>query len=169
MADLDISAPIDEQAVRAWRLDRVRRGLAEADMAGIVLVDPINLRYATGSRNMQVWTMHNMVRYAFVATQGPVVLFEIGAAQHLARGLETIDEIRPALSFDYMVVGERRHEMAGRMAAEIADLARASGGGGRRLVIDRADLLAVSAFEAQEIGRAGPQECRDRHRMPASA
>ncbi len=164
MADLDISAPIDEQAVRAWRLDRVRQGLAEADMVGIVLVDPVNLRYATGSRNMQVWTMHNMVRYAFVATQGPVVLFETGAAQHLARGLETIDEIRPALSFDYMVVGERRHEMAGRMAAEIADLARASGGGGRRLAIDRADLLAVSAFEAQGFELADGKPVMERAR-----
>ena len=27
---------------------------------------PVNLRYATGTRNMQVWTMHNIVRYALV-------------------------------------------------------------------------------------------------------
>ena len=39
--------------------------------------------------------------------------------------------------------------MAGRLAAEIADLVRANGGG--RLAIDRADLLAVKAFEAQGI------------------
>ena len=33
----------------------------------MLVVDPINLRYATGARNMQVWTMHNIVRYALVA------------------------------------------------------------------------------------------------------
>ena len=63
-------APIDERAIRAYRLQRLRRHLAEADVAGILLTDPINLRYATGSRNMQVWTMHNFVRYAFVAADG---------------------------------------------------------------------------------------------------
>ena len=149
MTNLDISTPIDEKAVRAWRLDRVRQELSQADVAGILLVDPVHLRYATGSRNMQVWTMHNMVRYAFVATDGPVVLFETGAARHLARELETIDEVRPSLSIDYVIVGDRGHEMAGRLAAEIADLVRAIGGG--RLAIDRADLLAVKAFEAQGI------------------
>ena len=35
-----------------------------------------NIRYATGSRNMAVWTLHNAARYAFVPVEGPVVLFD---------------------------------------------------------------------------------------------
>ena len=35
---------------------------AEADVAGLRIVDPINLRSVTGSRNMQVWTMHDVCR-----------------------------------------------------------------------------------------------------------
>jgi Xaa-Pro aminopeptidase len=141
--------PIDEAAVRRYRLSRIRRLLAEHDVSGIVVCDPINLRYATGSRNMQVWTMHNFCRYAFVADNGPLVLFELGSSLHRSRNLETIDEVRPALSFDYVIVGPRGEEMARRWAAELADLVRSHGGGNKRIAIDRADLPALRALEAE--------------------
>jgi Xaa-Pro aminopeptidase len=143
--------PIDEAAIRRYRLDRVRQGLRDLDYAGIILFDPINIRYATGSRNMQVWTMHNPCRYAYIATDGPVILFELGSAKHLARGLETIDEIRPAWAWDYMIVGDRNAEMAGNWADEIVDVIREHGGGNRRVAIDRADLLPVLALQSRKI------------------
>jgi len=144
-------APIDERAIRAYRLQRLRRHLAEADVAGILLMDPVNLRYATGSRNMQVWTMHNLCRYAFVATSGPAVLFDLPSSMHLSTHLETIDERRPSLAWDYMAVGERGAEMAGRWAREIADLVRHHGGGNRRLALDRGDLLPLAALAESEV------------------
>lgn len=140
-------APIDEVAIRAHRLARVRAELVRRDLAGIVLWDPLNLRYATGSRNMQVWTMHAFCRYAFVPAEGPVVLFEPGSgSMHLNRHLETVDEIRPSLGFDYMLVGPRGEEMAARWVAEIGDLLRQAGGG--RLALDRADLPLARALDA---------------------
>jgi len=137
---------VDERAMRAYRLGRLRAQLAARDLAGIVLFDPVNIRYATGSRNMQVWTKNNVCRYVFVATEGPVVLFDGGSSKHLARELETVDEIRLSLSWDYMQVGSRAEELAGRWAAEIADLAAAHGGGNKRVAIDRADWLPAMAL-----------------------
>ena len=55
---------IDERSIRAFRADRVRRELRRQGREAVLVVDPVNLRYATGTRNMQVWTMHNVVRYA---------------------------------------------------------------------------------------------------------
>lgn len=74
-------SPTDLDAVRRYRLGRVREQLARADCAGILLYDALNLRYATDVTNMPVWSMHNENRYAFIATNGPVILFEsyIGA------------------------------------------------------------------------------------------
>ena len=142
---------VDEVAIRRFRLDRVRAEMRRSDIAGIVLFDPINIRYATGSRNMQVWTMHNPCRYAFIATEGPVILFELGSARHLAKHLETIDEIRPAWAWDYMMVGDRCDEMADNWADEIADVVQATGGGNRRIAIDRADLPPLRALERRQV------------------
>ena len=66
---------IDLNAMRAYRLARVRQELKARDYGGLLLYDPLNIRYATDTRNMSVWTMHNAVRYAFIATEGPVVMF----------------------------------------------------------------------------------------------
>ncbi|QEX20667.1 peptidase M24 [Hypericibacter adhaerens] len=141
--------PIDEAAIRHGRLERLRRQLAEHDVAAALIFDPINLRYATGSRNMQVWTMHNFVRYGFVAANGPCILFDLMTSKHLAAGLETVDEIRPAWSADYVIVAERAPEIAGRWAAEIAELVRAHGGANRRLAVDRFDVPTALALQAQ--------------------
>ena len=62
---------IDEPAIRAFRAKRIRQELRRQDHEAVLVVDPVNLRYATGTRNMQVWTMHNIVRYALVFAHGP--------------------------------------------------------------------------------------------------
>jgi hypothetical protein len=49
----------DMRRMRRYRLERVREKLRAAD---VVLYDPVNIRYATGSRNMTVWTMYNAAR-----------------------------------------------------------------------------------------------------------
>ncbi len=138
--------PIDEVAIRAHRMGRIRELLAGKDCAGIVLFDPVNIRYANGSRNMQVWTMHNFCRYAFIATNGPSVMFELPTGYHLLQGLETIDEVRPAWSLDYMAVGDRAAEIAGRWAKEMLDLILKHGGVNRRLAIDRLDAGMAHAL-----------------------
>jgi Xaa-Pro dipeptidase len=148
--DASAVAP-DERAIRAYRLNRLRQLLAEADLGGIVIFDPINLRYATGSRNMQVWTMHNVCRYAFVPSDGPVVLFDLPSSMHLSQALETIGERRPSLAWDFMAVGPRAEEMAGRWAREIADLLHRCSGSGARLALDRADLLPLAALAREGV------------------
>ena len=55
----EVESQPDMRRLRVWRLARTREQLREADVAGIVLFDPVNIRYATGTRNMTVWTLHN--------------------------------------------------------------------------------------------------------------
>jgi hypothetical protein len=71
-ADAGLEAP-DIDVIRQWRVGRLQAELARRDLAGVVLLDPINVHYATDSTNMQIFCMHNMVRYAWVAADGPVV------------------------------------------------------------------------------------------------
>jgi Xaa-Pro dipeptidase len=123
-----------------------------------VVADPINLRYATDSANMQVWCLHNPVRYAFVATEGPVILFDFHGCAHLSDHLALVDEVRPARAWYYFNSGARVAEHARLWAAEIAALVRAHGGGSRRLALDKADREGVAALEAEGIELQDGQE-----------
>jgi Xaa-Pro aminopeptidase len=147
----DCEGQVDMKRLRAYRLDRLRAQLRAHDVAGIVLYDPINIRYATGSRNMAVWTLHNASRYCFVPTEGPIVLFEFHNGEHLSEGLETIAEVRPAQAWYFFGAGPRMNEKAAIWATEIADLVKATGGGNRRLAADHCDIAGIRALEVHGI------------------
>ena len=147
----DHGAQPDMVALRAYRLERTREQLRKRDYAGCVLFDPINIRYATGSRNMSVWTLHNAARYCFIATDGPIVLFDFHGCDHLSDGLETIDEVRPTTSWYFFSSGSRMAERASKWAKEIADLVYAHGGGNRRLALDHCDPMGSSALAGHGI------------------
>ncbi|CBV41340.1 M24 family metallopeptidase [Halomonas elongata] len=131
------------------RLGRVRAELAKRDITAAVLFDPAHVRYATGSRNMQVYSSRNPARYAFVPAEGPVVLFEFSGCEHLASHLPTVDEIRPAKAISYYFNEKNTEAVTRAWADEIVELARQCGGG-ERLAIESATPEA--AFELQRRG-----------------
>ena len=138
---------IDERAIRAFRADRIRQELRRRDHEAVLVVDPVNLRYATGSRNMQVWTMHNVVRYALAFAHGPTVLFDLATGRHLSAGLETVSDVRASIPFDYMLVAGNAEAMAGRWAAQIHETLREHGCSADILAADRADTLMIGSLE----------------------
>ncbi|MEQ8666273.1 MAG: Xaa-Pro peptidase family protein [Rhodospirillales bacterium] len=147
--------PTDLDAVRLYRLGRVRDALKARDYAAIILYDPLNTRYATDVTDMQLWSMHNEVRYVFVPAEGPVIVFEYDAIDHFSQGIPTVDETRPATASFFMGAGPRHTEMAHKWAAEIDDLLRTHGGGNNRVAIDRmayegANALANLGYEIMD-------------------
>jgi Xaa-Pro aminopeptidase len=157
-------AAADRPALRAWRLGRLRQELRARDYAGALLYDPINVRYACDARNMAVWCLHNAVRYVFVPTEGPVVLFDFHNCAHLSAGNEVIAEVRPAIGWFYFAAGQRAEELAARWAAEIADLVTRHGGGNRRLAVDKCDFLGVAALRARDLEIFDGQEVLEQAR-----
>jgi Xaa-Pro aminopeptidase len=169
--DLDIAgaiAAIDQRKLRGWRLDRVRAELKRRDYMGCLLADPINIRYATGSRNMQVWTRHAPARWAFVPVEGPVVLYEFMSSKHVNDGIETIDEIRPSTPFIYFLAGPRSAEKAALWAQEIADMVRRHGGGNNRLAIDRCEPMGAFRLAALGVAIEEGQEVLEQARLVKS-
>ncbi len=144
-------------ALRRHRLDRVRAELRKANCDGALLYDPLNIRYATDTTNMSIWTMHNAVRYVFVATEGPVIVFEFSDAEFLSAHSEVVDEIRPATSMHPFYVGNRADEHARRWAEEIVTLLREHGGGGRRLAVDILALDGIRALERRGVDLVSAQ------------
>ena len=162
-------ATIDMDAVRAYRLGRVRAELARRDIAGALLTDPLNVRYATDSTNMQVWIMHNAARYAFVPADGPVVLFDFHNCGHRSAGLGTVDEVGHGTGVYYFASGSALEERAARWAAEIDESLRRCGGRNRRLALDRANPVAMTALQALGIEVIDATEAMEHARVIKSA
>ena len=155
----------DIDVIRHYRLGRLREQLKARDVAGCLLYDPLNIRYATDTSNMQVWCTHNAVRYCFIATEGPVVLFDFHGCTHLSAGFDTVDETRPATSWFYFGAGPEERSRSRVWAAELADLVRAHGGGNNRLLIDKCDQLGIEALQAEGIDCSSTQSFTERARV----
>jgi hypothetical protein len=72
-ADRPLRSPLPSDVLeraRAYRLSRISKGLIETNCAAALLYDPVNIRYALDSPNMQVWSLHNPDRYALVFAEG---------------------------------------------------------------------------------------------------
>lgn len=132
---------------RRYRLSRIRQRLVELDCTAILLYDPVNIRYTFDCSNMQVWTAHNPLRYALVFADGPSIMFEFKGCAHLSNELETIDEVRTAIGWMYMSVGNRVMENVARWSDEIADLMVTHGSGNTRLAIDRVEPEGIAALQ----------------------
>ncbi|WP_236560998.1 Xaa-Pro peptidase family protein [Pontibacillus sp. HMF3514] len=141
---------IDLVRMRQYRLGRVREQLKAQGYGGIVIFDPVNLRYATGSRNMQVFMLRNPARYVFIPTEGPITLFDFPNCEHLSEGIETIDEVRPATTLSYVASGENLYDNAKAWAKEIADLFKQHAGDNNKLAIDY--VPSVGAIELAKLG-----------------
>ena len=62
----------DLPAMRQYRVDRTVAMLDRYGYDGVLVMDPMNIRYVSDTTNMQVWVMHNGARYAFVSADGHV-------------------------------------------------------------------------------------------------
>lgn len=132
--------------LRHYRLNRVRRELAKLDCGGCVLVDPVNIRYATDTRNMQIFSARNPARYLFLPVEGPVILFEFEGCEHLPAGIDTIDEVRVATTVSYVAAADRLDEKTQKWADEIADLMHHYGQGSKRIGLERFNFQAGLAL-----------------------
>ena len=150
-AALGLQAPNLER-MRGYRLDRMVKELQKRDLAGILMFDPINIRYAMDASNMMLWTAHNASRAAFVSADGYVILWEQHRAAHLASYLPLINEIRKGgAGFFYFETGDKTADYAVKFAAEVADVVRSHGRSNRRLAVDKIEIDGLEALRAQGI------------------
>lgn len=143
---LDLDCP-NLDKMRNYRLSRIIEELKRRDLDGVLLFDPVNIRYATDSTNMQVWVMHNHARAAFVSADGYIVLWDFHGSKHLSTHLPLVKEVRSGASFFYLPCGDRTEEHAARFAAEIASLLETHGGKSKRLAVDKIEIAGVRALD----------------------
>lgn len=142
---------LDLERLHRYRIDRIHAEMDQRGCDALLLFDPINIRYSTGARNMQIWTMHHPARYVLVVRGGPIILFEIGGRVHHAENLPLIDEVRLARPWFYYYSGSDSPSHAADFAAEIAALIgrRSAGSPQKRVLADRCDTRGIHALEGQ--------------------
>ena len=155
----------DLEGMRSWRLGRTRAQLSERGLAGALLFDPLNIFYAVDASNMQVWVLHNQARYVFVATDGPVVLFDYQGCEFLSGHNPYVDEVRSATPLTYFLAGDRVDEQTSRFADEIAVLVQDHGRGETRLAVDIIPGAGQHALEAVGLSLVDGMEVMEQARM----
>ncbi|WP_420340529.1 M24 family metallopeptidase [Roseibium sp.] len=141
---------IDLKAVRLYRLGRVREQMAHSGVDAVILSDPINIRYATGARNMQVFCQRNAPSRYLLLTAARSLLFEFTGCLHLGQGLETIDEVRPAKTASFVAAGPGIQAREKAWAIEMADLIEELAGKGATVGLER--LNAGTAIALKDCG-----------------
>lgn len=133
--------------MREFRLQRLCDQLKKRDLAGILLFDPLNIRYATDTTNMQLWITHNHARACFVSADGYVILWDFHGCDHLSAHLPLVKELRGGAAFFYFESGNRVDEHAMNFAKEIDAVLREHAGNNRRLAVDKIEIAGVRAFD----------------------
>ena len=141
---------VDVGRMRLDRLERLQTELQERDAGGILLYHPVNIRYATDCRNMQIWTMHNAARYCLVPADGRAVMFDFVNCGHHADGLETIAESRPGTLWYHHTAGSKRESLIDAWADELADVVRERCRN-NRILFDRLEPDGRQALRARQL------------------
>ncbi len=146
-----IAPAYDPVRLRAERLEKVRAMIHGHGLDAIILLDPYNQRYATGSRNMFGYFLRNSTRYIYIPASGPIRLFEYPGSSHISTWLETIDEARTS-RIVFAAVNGRDAQAMRPFAQEIADLVRLDAGADKRHRVGMDRCFHLPALALQEQG-----------------
>jgi len=135
--------------MREQRLTRLVAAIRQRDLAGVLLFDPLNIRFATDTSNMQLWNTHNPFRACFVSADGYMVMWDYKATDLLTAHNPLVRETRGGASFFYFVSGDKADQDAQDFSAEIDVLVRERSGTNRRLAVDKIQIHGLRALEAQ--------------------
>ena len=163
-AELGLSCP-DLERMREFRLQRIVDQLNERDLAGVLMFDPLNIRYASDTTNMQVWITHNHARACFVAADGYMVLWDFHSCEHLSAHLPLVKEVRSGASFFYFESGDKLEEHAGHFADNLVDLVRDHAGDNKRIAIDKIEIVGLRALEQRGMEVSDGQEVMEFARL----
>lgn len=141
---------IDLRAVRLYRRDRVREQMKRYGVDAVILSDPINIRYATGARNMQVFCQRNAPSRYLLLTADKSILFEFTGCLHLGEGYETIDEVRPSKTASFVAAGPDIAAREKSWATEMTNLIEELVGKGATVGLER--LNAGTAIALKDCG-----------------
>lgn len=135
------------ERMRHYRWQRLTAALVARDTGGLLMFDPMNIRYATDTTNMQLWNSHNPFRAVLLCADGHMVIWEYKNAPFLVSFNPLVAEIRSGASFFYSITGNKGDAAANSFAAQVNEVMRAHAGANRRLAVDKIMVTGLRALE----------------------
>ena len=139
----------DLQAMRKYRWNRLTQHVVDRDYGGVLLFDPLNIRYATDSTNMQLWNTHNPFRALLLCADGYMVMWDYKNSPFLSEFNPLVREQRSGADLFYFDRGDKVEVAADIFSYEVRQLITEHGGGNMRLAVDKIMLHGLRALEAQ--------------------
>lgn len=151
-------------AMREYRWKRLTEHLIARDCGGLLLFDPLNIRYATDSTNMQLWNTHNPFRAVLLCSDGYMVIWDYKNSPFLSTFNPLVREQRSGADLFYFDRGDRVDVAADAFANEVRILVAEHGDNNKRLAVDKVMLHGLRALEAQHFevhpGEELTEKCR---------
>jgi Xaa-Pro aminopeptidase len=139
----------DLAAMRDHRWKRLTRAVQDRSYGGLLMFDPLNIRYATDSSNMQLWNTHNPFRAVLICADGYMVIWDYKNAMFLSKFNPLVREQRSGADLFYFDRGDKVSVAADKFANEVRVLMAEHAPGHGRLAVDKIMLHGLRALEAQ--------------------
>jgi len=139
----------DLQKMRKYRWERLTQHIVDRDYGGLLMFDPLNIRYATDSTNMQLWNTHNPFRAVLLCADGYMVIWDYKNSPFLSEFNPLVKEQRSGADLFYFDRGDKVDIAADIFANEVRDLIAEHGSNNMRLAVDKIMLHGLRALESQ--------------------
>jgi Xaa-Pro aminopeptidase len=151
-------------AMREYRWKRLTQHIVDRGYGGLLVFDPLNIRYATDSTNMQLWNTHNPFRAVLLCADGYMVIWDYKNSPFLSTFNPLVREQRSGADLFYFDRGDKVDVAADVFANEVRVLIEEHGGNNKRLAVDKIMLHGLRALEAQGFdirdGEEVTEKCR---------
>jgi len=152
------------ERMRAFRHKRLTQHIVDREWGGLLMFDPLNIRYATDSTNMQLWNTHNPFRAVLVCADGYMVIWDYKNSPFLSTFNKLVREQRSGADLFYFDRGDKIDIAADVFSKEVRDLIDEHGGGNNRLGMDKGMLHGIRALESQGFAIMDGEECTEKSR-----
>jgi len=114
--------------MRRFRHQRLVQGINARNYGALMVFDPLNIRYAIDSTNMQLWNTHNPFRALIVFADGYMVMWDYKDSPFLSQFNPLVCEQHSGADFFDFDRGDMAHLAAEKFSHEVLDLVREHGG-----------------------------------------
>ena len=150
--------------MREFRWKRLTDHIVQRGYGGLLMSDPLNIRYATDSTNMQLWNTHNPFRAVLLCSDGYMVIWDYKNSPFLSEFNPLVKEQRSGADLFYFDRGDKIDIAADKFSNEVRTLITEHSDSNMRLAVDKIMLHGLRSLEAQgfEImeGEEVTEKCR---------